>query len=144
MAGSSENSRPGTTSTRKRTSAGTFVGYEDQILKWLEEEDEHEFSDVDDEHEDPTFEPEIQQIEEDVILCEEDPEPNVGARQESAEVIEHQQSSDEARENYRGKNGFIWNKHERPRTSRIAAHNIIRLPGRTATNLKVTRNFGLL
>lgn len=52
MADSSNNARPGT-STGNRTSAETFVGHEEQILAWLEEESEHEFSDIDDEGEDP-------------------------------------------------------------------------------------------
>jgi hypothetical protein len=63
MADTSNNAS--TSSTRKRTAAGTFVSIEDQITKWLEEESEHEFSDIDDEDEDPTFQPETQHVEED-------------------------------------------------------------------------------
>lgn len=121
-----DNDRPSTSTSRKRTLAGTFVGNDDQLLGWLEEESEHEFSDIDNEDEDPNFEPEIQHIEEDDISCEE--EPNI----EPASVVER--SSDESQEHFKGKNGFIWSIEERPRTSRIAAHNIIRLPGRTTSN----------
>ncbi|KAL3282304.1 hypothetical protein HHI36_005493 [Cryptolaemus montrouzieri] len=57
----------------------------------LEEDNEYEFSDSDDEDGDPSLEPEIQNLEEDAILCKE--EPYVEARQEPAKVVERQQSS---------------------------------------------------
>ncbi|CAH2216807.1 jg24064, partial [Pararge aegeria aegeria] len=56
---------------------------------------EHEFIDIDDEVEDPTFEPETQNFDEDVISYEENPEPNVEARQEPATIVERHISSDE-------------------------------------------------
>ncbi|CAH2094231.1 unnamed protein product [Euphydryas editha] len=130
MADSNNNPRPGT-STRKRTSTGTFVGNEDQIQQWLEEVNEHELSDIDDEVEDPTYEPETQNVEEDVISCEEDPESNLESQQEPVTVVERQRSSHVSEDHYKGKNGFVWSKQERPRTSCIAAHNIIRLPCHT-------------
>ncbi|KAL3269804.1 hypothetical protein HHI36_008863 [Cryptolaemus montrouzieri] len=52
------NNNTNTSSTRKRTPAGNFVSYDDQILQWLEEDNEYEFSDVDDEDGDPTLDPE--------------------------------------------------------------------------------------
>ncbi|KAL3277500.1 hypothetical protein HHI36_012846 [Cryptolaemus montrouzieri] len=95
-------------------------------VKWLEEDTEYGFSEVDDEDGDPTFEPEVYNLEEDAISCEEDPDLYVEARQEPATVVECQQSLDESQHYHTSKNGFIWSKQQHPRTSRIAAHNIIR------------------
>lgn len=49
-------------SISKRTSAGAFICHDEKIAKRLNEESEHEFSDVDDEGDDPYFQPEIENL----------------------------------------------------------------------------------
>ncbi|XP_022814421.1 uncharacterized protein LOC111357597 [Spodoptera litura] len=109
---SSDTPKP-RTSARKRTPAGTFVSHEEKILNWLEEESDDGFSGIDDEDGDPSFEPEIQRDEDDVISREEDSESILEVQQEPVVEVERQQSSDESQEHYTGKNGFIWSAQER-------------------------------
>ncbi|KAH9628687.1 hypothetical protein HF086_008628 [Spodoptera exigua] len=129
----SSNTPKPRTSAHKRTSAGTFVNKEEEILNWLEEESDDVFSGIDDEDEDPSFEPEIQRDEDDVISREEDAESILEVQQEPVIEVERQQSSYKSQDHYTGKNGFIWSTQEHPRSSRVPAHNIIRLPGRIIT-----------
>lgn len=84
------------------------------MLAWLEEDIEHEFSDIDDEDEDLTFEPATQHVEDDVISYQENPEPNLEAQQDLPVVAERQRYTDESQQQYTGKNGFIRSKQERP------------------------------
>ncbi|KAJ8728810.1 hypothetical protein PYW07_006506 [Mythimna separata] len=97
----SSNTPKPRTSARKRTPAGTFVSHEEEILNWLEEESDDGFSGIDDE--DPSFEPEIQCDEDDVISCQEDSQSIFEVQQEPAMEVEHQQSSDEPQEHYTGR-----------------------------------------
>lgn len=125
------------------------------ITEWLNEESEHEFSDVDDEGDDPNFQPEIEYLEDDEISVTEESsqeliqepaeeervaaeertfgEPSQEVFQEPVEE-ERPAATEEPSGRFKGKNGFIWNSQECPRTSRTAAHNIIRLPRRLNSN----------
>ncbi|CAK1591007.1 unnamed protein product [Parnassius mnemosyne] len=94
------------------------------IEQWLEEDNEHEFSDVDDEVADQHF-----TIEE---------EEHVASEISEVEEIEIETSSegtnrstntpDSNRNRYRGKNGFVWSVTDFLRTSRTLARNIVSLP----------------
>lgn len=123
----------------KRTSSGTFKSREEQIQQWLEEESEYEFSDLDDEGNDPNFQPENQLLEDDEVSNDEAGQELCVSSHESGPELQpttkelRQETSSESPEYYKGKNGFMWNRKECPRTSRTAAHNIVRLPGRLHT-----------
>ncbi|XP_055913322.1 piggyBac transposable element-derived protein 4-like [Eupeodes corollae] len=112
----------------KRTSNGNFASHDLLMEQWLDDESEHDFSDFDDEDDDPTFQPETEFLEADEVSDElEEPEHEEASPEAPVKLNVHQEKS------YKGKKGFTWNREECPRTSRTANHNIIRLPGRLHT-----------
>uniref|UniRef100_A0A0K8UXT0 PiggyBac transposable element-derived protein 4 n=1 Tax=Bactrocera latifrons TaxID=174628 RepID=A0A0K8UXT0_BACLA len=112
----------------KRTSSGTFKNRNELILQWLEKESEHEFSDMDDECNDPNFQPETALLDND-----EDNEEQHATTSETQNICE-EVNQHPTSDYYKGKKGFMWSARERPKTSRTASHNIIRLPGRLQTS----------
>lgn len=111
----------------KRTSAGTFKSHDQLVEEWLE----YEFSDLDSEDDDPDFQPETQNLESDEVSDDESQNqgPSEEMRQQTFEDV-RQKTTGVSSEHFKGKNGFIWYRQECPRTSRSAAHNTVRLPGR--------------
>lgn len=100
----------------KTTSSGTFKSHDEQIQQWLEEESEHEFSDMDDEGNNPNFQPETELLDEDEILndeahqelCVPSQVTSVSERQPTSEEVRQEPS----REFYKGKKEFMWSKKE--------------------------------
>lgn len=112
----------------KRTSAGTFKSSDQQIIEWLEEieEEGEDFSD-DDTTKDPNFEPEQIIFDSDEICLE-------AGFQEENNCFTELQTESLSEEIYKGKNSFVWSAQECHRNSRVAAHNIIRLPKLSTTS----------
>jgi hypothetical protein len=102
----------------------------------LEEEDEHEFSDVDNEVIDQNiiFEEDIQ--EESEIS---------GSEEEGEEATDHEQSaSNSSRDSYRDKNDFVWSKTDFSRTWTTPAGNIVFCQDKVLIRYDFlsTKNFG--
>lgn len=111
---------------RKRKATQQMAKNDSQIEKWLENEEEEDFSDFDDTSADQDYVVEDDIHEESEISAGEAENDEVTG--ESTRSIVSETESTLNQHCYRGKNGFAWSKTDMARTSRAPARNFVSLP----------------